>query len=115
MHIDDFGNAMRMLSGAYRDDRYMAENVLTTWFKYFGKYDADVFSDVLDDWIQHEPKSPQISDLIRKCNIRQKRADAKKEHDALDDVLGTEEDKAAHPFEDGWRIDDYGKWVQVRV
>lgn len=115
MNKNEFEKPMRTISGAYHDERYMSKDVLNTWYKYFKDFDVDVFSTVLDAWILKEPKSPAISDVHHKCEVEQKKADKKKEHDALEDYLGTPEDKAAHPFEDGWRIDDDDKWVQVRV
>lgn len=115
MNKNEFEIPMRTLSGAYRDERYMSKDVLNTWYKYFKGFDVNVFSSVLDEWIKKEPKSPAISDLHHKCEVEQKKADKQKAHDALDDFLDTPEDRAAHPYDDGWRVDDYGKWVQVRV
>lgn len=111
----EFADAMDHIAGAYRDNRYSEDKVLKTWIEYFGRFDLPVFMDVLDEWIINEPKSPAISDIHHKCEVEQKKADKQKAHDALDDFLDTPEDRAAHPYDDGWRVDDYGKWVQVRV
>lgn len=115
MSIDEFLESMQLLSGAYRDDRYISKQTLDTWHKYFGEYDCEAFEKAVDKWITEKPQSPQISDLIPKCKYWQKRVNENKEHDKLDDYLGTEEDKAAHPYEEGWRVDDDNKWVQLRV
>jgi len=108
----EFAEAMVHIAGAYRDARYRDESVLNTWIKYFGKFDKSVFMGVIDDWVLSEPRSPQISDLINKCYAAQKKVDAKKMIETSDSFLGTEDDIATHPFEEGWRVKD-GKWIQV--
>lgn len=80
----DFIKTMNVIAGSYRDDRYIAENVLGAWYKFFGKFDADVFSSMADEWIRHNAKSPQISDLISACNAKQYEVDKARQASAED-------------------------------
>ena len=75
MEKKDFKNTMEFLAGAYRDKRYTEDNTLDAWYRVFSRFDSVVFDASVASWVNKEPKSPNVSDLIMTCKTKQRKND----------------------------------------
>ena len=110
-----FGNAIKLLSGAYADERLMQENVVLSWYRYLGGYSENVLAMAIDDAIKNDSERPAVSELIELCEKYRFPCVLKEwllhRCDGLHRVIpygaeGYEEDQAAHPHEAGWMVFD---------
>ena len=60
----EFADIMYHLAGAYRDDRYIDDNVISTWYEYFKNIPSDLVKYAVIKWIKYESRKPEISDLL---------------------------------------------------
>jgi hypothetical protein len=132
MTENEFASVMQDISNAFRgkfavkpdDSEEIKNDILTTWYKFFKDYKIEAFEEISRTWIEKEDKAPLIKDLKTKTRLldeRMRKAEKEKaDHEEFirthDMSLGIndegfEEDRAKHPFEEGWRITDEGYWV----
>ena len=71
MKKDEFIENMMLLNGAFPRNCFSEENVLDTWWKFFSKYDPDIFNGVINDWIMNNEKAPTIANIKPECTKAQ--------------------------------------------
>lgn len=114
MNKEKYLKTMELLSGAYRDTRYIEEKTINAWYEFFKKYDNDVFYKAVVEWIENNPKSPSISELIGLCIPLQRKADReKKNNDGLEEYNPDDRDRANELVKAGYLVNDDGYWVKV--
>lgn len=82
MTKDEFGKIFKKVKGAYPQkfvvgSEMEAVNILQTHYEFLEKYDADVFSGVVESWILNNNTPPTIKDLRTECRKRQYDKDGK--------------------------------------
>ena len=128
----EFSKPMIALASAFKgkfalnlnDSETVKDTVMDNWYEFFKDYRPEAFSQIVREWIEKEDKAPLIKDLRTKTRLLSERMDKKeqeeREHEEFikthDLALGInddgfDEDRAKHPFEDGWRITDEGYWI----
>lgn len=132
----EFSQVMKDLANVYRgkfaikpdDTDEIKTEIAESWYQYFKDYRIEALQEIVDSWITGESKAPMISDIVTKTRLKSERIDKAereaKEHEefirthdlaiGMDDD-GFDEDRAKHPFEDGWRITDEGYWIKREV
>ena len=135
--LKEFTEQMRLLASAYMNDRFIGEGVLKAWFKYFGEFESDIFAMCVDKWIRDNRSQPSISDLMDKCETekrrrynvalreqkereRAERESREEEEEVIERTKlkydpDNDEQRATHSFWDGWRIDEDGYYIRVRI
>ena len=79
MDIKTFAQYMAEIGNVYGDKFVVSERfsqdindkVILTWYKFFGKYDPDVFESIMNDWITNNSKAPTIANLKSECTKAQ--------------------------------------------
>lgn len=84
MAKEQFIENMELLGGAFPRNGFMEENVINVWWRFFGKYDPDVFGQIIYDWIIHKPNAPTIADL--KTDLNKAQVDKYRALEQEDDV-----------------------------
>ena len=73
MTKEQFAETMDLLDGAFPRKSFMEEKVLNTWYKFFKRYDPDIFEAVVNEWILKNEKAPTIANLKPSMNREQVR------------------------------------------
>lgn len=60
------------------------DSIIKAWYRYWGKYDLDVFQQLINDWIIHKPNAPTIADL--KSDLNKAQVDKYRALEQEDDV-----------------------------
>lgn len=118
MERDVFLEGMEELAGAFLDERLTDEKISTVWYKNLKDLSDEDFADGVARCIRDAAKKPSISELRGFCKeaakMRRILATARgPEFEETDEPFNPEDmdDRARHPFEEGWRVKD-GKWVK---
>lgn len=136
MTKEEFAKPMMALACAFKrsfalslnDTDEVKDTVMDNWYEFFKDYKIEAFEEISRTWIEKEDKAPLIKDLKTKTRLldeRMRKAEKEKaDHEEFirthDMSLGIndegfEEDRAKHPFEEGWRITDEGYWVNRSI
>lgn len=76
MDIKEFAEIMIHVGNVYgskfvvnsRNTAEQNDSIIRAWYRYIGKYDADVFRSATDSWIIKNQNAPTISDLKSDLN-----------------------------------------------
>ena len=67
MNKEFFVKQMELIAGAYRQDNFLSEGVLNTWYEFFKDIDPEVFEKNVRVWIKLNTKPPTIAELRNEC------------------------------------------------
>jgi len=128
----EFGTEFMRLATAYRgrfvlnisDSAEIKSEIMADWYRYFKDFSVDVFASAVSFHIEKENIPPTLSALLKSCKEIAKTHSLSRNIDHCaskvvileDDESNIEvwdNDRANHPFEDGWRIDDDGFWIKI--
>lgn len=131
MTKQEFVEIAQTLRACYcNDERLLStKEMLDIWYKKLGHIDYEIAEQAIDNWVKTNRYSPMISDILSECETVSKRIEIRaieeKRCPRLERVVVLEDDesngaefgkdRALHPFEKGWRIDDDGYWIQIGV
>lgn len=121
MDKQEFAEGMKEIASSFMDDRFLGEGVVQTWYRHFKDYDRETFMDAVDAHAARKAKPPTISELVSQCEDARRRnrilATAMREPEYFvtdeDFDIDDEMSMAAHPYEEGWRVNQDGKWVRL--
>lgn len=70
-----FREKMEILAGAYRDPRYISDQVLKTWYEFFKDTPPERLEEAIREWVTSEANAPAIANIKDEClKIRLKEA-----------------------------------------